>query len=364
MSRPICLVHAAFCRPSWLRAASRGGPAGEVIVGTSLVHGLQQLGYEVVVLPSLRALAARLVAGRRRLRQPSEAWGRAGIIDFVVLDAWTLERARRFRVLGPADAHRVCVLDSFGLSPAARVARAPWLEAHRVLTPFATSFPWGVAGTFLGLLLPGHDGMPMADPAAARARARSCLEQKSPAGVLWAKEARYLHGPGWQALAIAAQAAPIHTTFREVGRLPPSLPPGVITGGHRAPTEWRALLTGARFLLGVGDPILGVAPLDALAAGCSVVIPGFDSPRLLAGDPVMPLTSQHPFLEALGPPFVHVVNLSDPGAVQGAVRDSLDADAVHQALSDGADNEWDRVVGALTLGPYVERLKTILSGMC
>jgi hypothetical protein len=135
--------------------------------------------------------------------------------------------------------------------------------------------------------------------------------------VIWGKKPEYFKGREGM-LARISQLAPLHTTATAV-----AFPPGaaIIQHGHLAPSDWHGLLAESKFLLGLGDPLLGPSAVDAVAAGCVFINPRYPATREGFYD------SQHPFLEhAVGPPYVCTVDVEDAAAVEACVRAALAAD--------------------------------------
>jgi alpha-1,3(6)-mannosylglycoprotein beta-1,6-N-acetyl-glucosaminyltransferase len=350
MKRPVCLLEAAFTRPGWRSQARGGGPMGEITVGRSLVRGLGTLGYDAIEMKGWRQSTARRLLSRLRFLPPG---------DFLIFDPWTLEQSAKRRAVGPADAHRTFVLDSFGIAPETRLPHMGWIEPSRVLTPFPVHYPWG-SNTFLGFMLGETAGTPLADPEALLARVRAGAAAKERFGVLWAKDAAYLDDGLRALLAKLARICPIYATISEErGYRPGILPPGVENRGHLRPAEWQALLSRASFLIGAGNPVLGVAPLEALAAGCAYVNPRFAPPRLINGEPTLEVRSQQPYLESIPPPFVYTVDLRNVAAVEAAVEASLDGSR-RQDLESKAGRAFLEALGPFTAAPYLARLRGIL----
>jgi hypothetical protein len=105
-----------------------------------------------------------------------------------------------------------------------------------------------------------------------------------------------------------------------------------------------ALLRRARLLLGLGKPLLGMMPLEALAAGAAVLLPRYDAPRACSDDadvnaipsacaPDAPKwTSQHPALEALAERAAYSASGPAPApAPRLAFLNFADAEAVGEA---------------------------------
>ena len=267
MRRPVCLLQAAFTRPDWRAHAGVGGPMGEITVGRSLVRGLEALGYDAVELPGRGRLAARLLLARLRFR-PAR--------DLLVFDPWTLEQAARRRLVGPPDADRTLVVESFGTAPEMRLPASRWVEPRRFLTPFPVSYAWG-SNTFLGFILGETAGAPLPDPEALLARVRAAAPVKERFGVLWTKEAAKIDDSVRALLAPLARICPIYATISpECGFRPGLLPPGVENLGHLPPAAWQALLNRASFLLGMGilcSASLPSRPLRPAALTSTPVLP-------------------------------------------------------------------------------------------
>jgi len=354
MRRPVCLLQAAFTRPDWRAHAGVGGPMGEITVGRSLVRGLEALGYDAVELPGRGRLAARLLLARLRFR-PAR--------DLLVFDPWTLEQAARRRLVGPPDADRTLVVESFGTAPEMRLPASRWVEPRRFLTPFPVSYAWG-SNTFLGFILGETAGAPLPDPEALLARVRAAAPVKERFGVLWTKEAAKIDDSVRALLAPLARICPIYATISpECGFRPGLLPPGVENLGHLPPAAWQALLNRASFLLGIGDPLLGIAPLEALAAGCAYINPRFVPPRLINREPALEVRSQHPYLEGILPPFVYTVDSSDVAVVKAAVEASLDGAARRESLAGEAGQSLLQALAPFTAAPYRARLHGILESL-
>lgn len=96
--------------------------------------------------------------------------------------------------------------------------------------------------------------------------------------------------------------------------------PAFVLHGHLGPEEWQALLGGARFLLGLGDPLAGPSAVDALAAGAAFLCPEYASPKETY------FHSQHPFLEAVvGPPYTCSYAWERSESLLACARAALDA---------------------------------------
>ena len=94
--------------------------------------------------------------------------------------------------------------------------------------------------------------------------------------------------------------------------------------GHLSQEGWHALLRESAFVLGLGDPVLGPTPIEALAAGCVYLNPVYPAPRQLGQNARVKLRTQHDALAAIGPPAVLDVQLHGGNAATSWVFDEAD----------------------------------------
>lgn len=91
--------------------------------------------------------------------------------------------------------------------------------------------------------------------------------------------------------------------------------------GHQSPEGWRRLLSESRFLLGLGDPLLGPSAIDAISVGCVYINPTYPKPIKAV------YTSQHPYAaEHIGSPYVCTADYDDAEALLACVDKALAAD--------------------------------------
>ena len=85
-----------------------------------------------------------------------------------------------------------------------------------------------------------------------------------------------------------------------------------------APQPWRRLLRESKFLLGLGDPLLGPSAVDAVAAGCAYIDPVYAAAKQGV------YWSQHPFLRTAPPPYYCAAALDDPKQFAACARNASD----------------------------------------
>ncbi len=214
--------------------------------------------------------------------------------------------------------HKVYVLDFFG----AKTLRNDGLKIpqSRILTAYGSQW-----NTFLGYFM---DAAPLP----------SAKELSQQYGVIWGKDAKHFAGREKMLQAVADDVKLVATaTTRAFSHH------NVEWRGHQSPAEWLALLQGSKFLLGLGNPLLGPSALDAIAAGSMYINPVYNTP---AYDGTY--TSQHPFaVQKIGAPHVCSYREDSVDELRACVRLALST--VLQPL----------IPAELTKEAYIERVKGI-----
>ena len=313
----------------YVAGSKRGGAAGEMIVREGLSWALQELGFQVDVADSDEAME-EMTAG---------AAGAAYSLYF--FDQWTvMDRASRLRGFLVGREKVLFVLAFFGWSPAAAGLAA--IAQANVLTPY----PDDRGATFLGFLVdPNRDAEAAwvlralaaanaTEGAGADMRTGAGAATKRRVGVVWGKRREYFEGR--EAMLSELAASPVlaldelHIVAGKGAARPLSAAaPSVVYHDALSRAEWRALLARSRFLLGLGNPLLGPSALDALAAGCLYIDPSHDGrgTRPLTGDVGTHWVSQHPYLRSnVGAPHVcEVVDVTrfEKGGVRACVERAL-----------------------------------------
>lgn len=153
-------------------------------------------------------------------------------------------------------------------------------------------------------------------------RNASKLKAAAPKSALvWGKERSYWTAPGVMAYLerFTNKGYTLHATMGN-GGIPKGL--AVHDHGSMSPEDFIKLLASAELFIGLGDPIIGPSPIEALAYGCVYFNPKFVPPKDLAkyGKPSHhEYTSQVPLLEAIGEPHVYTVAMTDLPAVDAAI---------------------------------------------
>jgi len=286
----------------------RGGAAGEIRVRESLQHALKQLGVEVKVAASDEEFDAQDGAQ----------------FDHIIVDPWTWAASGWVtkRLLRGLD-HKVYVLDFFG-APKLRGTGLN-VPANRFLTAFGSQW-----NTFLG-----YSMAPAAPPSG----------PKKNQGVIWGKNPKHFIGkermlrraadflsafsPGKPAMLASTATKPVfqHASVQWLG--------------HQTGQQWNALLRESKFLIGLGDPLLGPSALDAIAAGCMYINPSLNTP-------VKGSKSQHPWAaDNIGEPYVCSYEENDADSLNVCIAKAM------------AANLTPLVPAEFTPDVYLQRVKTI-----
>jgi len=282
---------------SYGAAATKGGPAGEILVRHCLTAALESLGFTVDTVGSDDAFFS---AGKR-IEQ----------YRYIVVDPWTIYgkgwTPRPFLVGREADTY---VLDFFGAPALARGGGLGISPSH-LLT--ASPTPWN---TFLGFFFPPHfpsapsggatglrellqavreqgqeclmkqhlwqkstEGNPREGWAKSRQDLQAAWSDAPPprlqgGGVIWGKQPSYLATQfAKEAVMSAAGHAVLGSTASQAPAWLQQLQDegGVKLLSHLSPDTWRQLLCSNAFLLGLGDPLAGPSAWEAVACGATFV---------------------------------------------------------------------------------------------
>jgi hypothetical protein len=251
---------------------------------------------------------------------------RAAEFDFLILDPWTW--AGKGWVAKPVlkgQDHKVFMLDFFGFHKLPN----PTLKVpdHRFLTAYGGS----PSNTFLGYFL---------SPPNATVTGRRPPRRNQ--GVIWGKDVKHFSGAAKTKMlrSVAAQAPLVSTATKAV-----FADPNIRWAGHQTREQWSALLRESKFVVGLGDPLLGPSAIDAISHGCVYINPIYEpNAKVRDGN----FASQHPYaMEKVGPPRVCSARISDLAAVRACVEVALTLDLDPIVLPD------------FTEEAYLERVRSI-----
>jgi hypothetical protein len=180
---------------------------------------------------------------------------------------------------------RVFVLDFFGSKTGLRAPtnRAVPMKDRLTVPPqrFLTAFG-SADNTFLGYIMRNHSA------------AGKAVKQQQ--GVIWGKDVKHFVGAENALKAIARDVRLVSTATTPV-----FTHSNIQWLGHQTAQSWLQLLSQSRFMVGLGNPILGPSAIDAISVGCMFLNPVYAKPVSHNG---YVYTSQHPYAEKIGPPYV------------------------------------------------------------
>jgi len=258
----------------------KGGAAGELLIRHSLEDALQFHKVELDVMKSDKEF------------QMADA----NSYDIIILDPWTW--AARGWV--PKDVikgqdKKIYILDFFG----SEKLRGSGLNVpnKRFLTAYGS--PWN---TFLGYYVDElkFDHIP-----------------KKNQGVIWGKDVKHFEGKVEMLKKLADSTKLISTAT-----MPVFSHHNIVWQGHKSREEWMQLLSESKFLLGLGDPLLGPSAIDCITVGCVYINPIYDKPNAYE--------SQHTYaVRTIGDPHVCSYHIEDFVELQSCVDKAMKSDLDH-----------------------------------
>ena len=164
--------------------------------------------------------------------------------------------------------------------------------------------------------------------------------KKERQGVIWGKDVRHFKGSEQMLQAAADDVRLVSTSTAQVFQHS-----NVEWRGHQSAQDWMQLLRQSRFLIGLGNPILGPSAVDAVSVGCMFLNPLFTQPVQVNA---FSYASQHPFAAAqIGAPYVCSYQQHDVQALRRCVQLALRTEL------------QPFIPAAMTRSAHLERVKNI-----
>uniref|UniRef100_A0A667ZAZ1 alpha-1,6-mannosyl-glycoprotein 6-beta-N-acetylglucosaminyltransferase n=1 Tax=Myripristis murdjan TaxID=586833 RepID=A0A667ZAZ1_9TELE len=301
-------------------SAFSGGPLGELVQWSDLISTLHILGHHLHLSASLADLKEILGnnSGSCPPRNPKFT------INLIYTDIVGLHQIKA--LLGRSWTKYRCkirVLDSFGTEP--DFNHEAWAQKHNLKTywggfglmpmQFNTMFPHTPDNTFLGFVVEHPLSSKQTQLLHSTTRRKQAL--------VYGKRATFWEGKG-------AYLDLIHKYFELHGTVDnnksSAVPSYVKNHGIISGTEVQTLLRQSKVFVGLSFPYEGPAPLEAIANGCAFLNPRLHPPQsslnsdFFNGKPNRrEVTSQHPYAEAIGEPYVWVVDMDNATDVERAL---------------------------------------------
>jgi hypothetical protein len=158
-------------------------------------------------------------------------------------------------------------------------------------------------------------------------------------GIIWGKDPKHFEGKEKALRKAASKCELVSTSTAQVFHAE-----NIRWVGHKSKSEWHMLLASSKFLIGLGDPLLGPSAIDAISNGCVYINPIYPTPVRNAFE------SQHPYAEkVIGHPYVCSYHIADPDELLKCVDYALRVDLPPRLPE---DFEWTH---------YLKRVKTLFS---
>ena len=194
------------------------------------------------------------------------------------------------------------------------------VQKHRILTAYGGS----PENTFLGYYL---DVSSYINHSIGNANGNNYhpIEKKNQ-GIIWGKDVRHFEGEvKIRMLKAIADVVPLISSASS----PVFEHPNIKWIGHQTKKQWNQLLLESRFMIGLGDPLLGPSAIDAISHGCVYINPKYRKPIRNH------FHSQHPYaMNNVGAPYVCSTYMDDLPSVINCVKQSLAIDLSPIALED------------------------------
>ncbi|RCN38467.1 hypothetical protein ANCCAN_15604 [Ancylostoma caninum] len=195
----------------------------------------------------------------------------------------------------------------------------PWGGHGLQLLQHWTFFPHTPDNGFLGFAIHSSDVEPMFERGS----------HELPASLVYGKE-RYMWSESANMINVLTNLTEVHATVADVNDTKSSLFSNVINHGFLNSTEIASLLRSVNIFVGLGFPFEGPAPLEAIAHGAVFINPKFDPPKsrlntvFFRDKPTLrEFTSQSPYMERLGKPYVYTVDINDDRGLTDAIKSAL-----------------------------------------
>ncbi|XP_035532727.1 alpha-1,6-mannosylglycoprotein 6-beta-N-acetylglucosaminyltransferase A-like [Morone saxatilis] len=311
------LVYPAAVMGGIARGAFMGGPLGELVQWSDLISTLYILGHHLHLSASIPDL--KYFLGIKTSDCPPRLLVEPNLIYTDIAGLKEIQKALQTSWIKYKCIIRV--LDTFGTEP--DFNHPTWAEKHNLISSFGrlnlipmqfyTMFPHTPDNTFLGFVVQHQLSSEETEQLKSIRRQNQALVYGKRANFWQGKEA-YLD--------IIHKYLEIHGTVDNSASIPSYVKNhGIIKG-----TEVQALLRQSKVFVGLSFPYEGPAPLEAIANGCAVLNPRLHPPHsslnteFFSNKPnIREVTSQNPYAEAIGEPYVWTIDMHNSTDVERAL---------------------------------------------
>ncbi|CAI2320725.1 unnamed protein product [Caenorhabditis sp. 36 PRJEB53466] len=319
------------------KKSDHGGPLGELLQWSDLLASLSIIGHRLEVSSDKDDL--RRIVWKYQSRGPCQfVNGTRQHLDIIFTDIMGLNILRQHhRQFLAANRCRMRLLDSFG-THAEFTSKAYFLQNKKRLSgPISARNPWGGHGldlrqhwtfyphsddnTFLGFVV-DTEGI-----------ANVTKEQKGqPSALVYGKE-QYMWAEAEKPMQVLKRHVAVHATVADINRNEGNTSRAladVINHGFLNSRQIAELLDRTTIFFGLGFPLEGPAPMEAIAHGAVFINARFREPKsrknykFLAEKPTLrEWTSQNPYMEMIGEPHVITVDIENEQELEEAIRKAI-----------------------------------------
>lgn len=134
-------------------------------------------------------------------------------------------------------------------------------------------------------------------------------------GVIWGKDPKHFAGKERMLSMIADKVHLISTASSPIFHHN-----NISWIGHQSQDRWEEMLAQSKFLIGLGNPLLGPSAIDAISVGCAFLNPVYDKPVL-----DNQYQSQHPFAMEVAPTHVCPYHINSESELVKCVETALNS---------------------------------------
>ena len=201
---------------------------------------------------------------------------------------------------------KIYVLDFFG----SKKIRGTGLNIP--VDRFLTAYKTNSYNSFLGYFI---DETNMRNSSHIEVR-NSSEKYKKNQGIIWGKDPKHFDGKIEIIKSVANKVLLLTTASINIFEHS-----NIVWLGHQEANHWLELLSQSKFLLGMGDPLLGPSAVDAISRGCMFLNPMYDKP-VIVNDQMF--QSQHPYAaENIGEPYVCSYKINDILSLEKCIEKAL-----------------------------------------
>ncbi|EGT41054.1 hypothetical protein CAEBREN_32321 [Caenorhabditis brenneri] len=322
---------------NFAKKSDHGGPLGELLQWSDLLATLSIIGHHLEVSTDKESLKS--IVWKYMGRGPCQyVNGSRQQLDIIFTDIMGLNILRqRHRQFLMNNRCRIRLLDSFG-THAEFTTKSYFLQNKRKLSgPDSQRNPWGGHGldlrqhwtfyphsddnTFLGFVV-DTEGV-----------GENIQKTSTPSALIYGKQ-KYMWMDAEKPIKLLKKLVKVHATVADLEFIPKnssSLFDDVQNHGFLNSEEISELLDKTTIFFGLGFPLEGPAPLEAMAHGTVFINAKFEEPKsrknykFLSEKPTLrEWTSQNPYMEKIGEPHVITVDINNEEELEKAIRRAIE----------------------------------------